>query len=206
MSLHLKQIQQAYSFLMALDDDWAKLIADIDPCTLEPKIEREPYEALIRAVAYQQLHPKAGDAIIKKWMNHYAEAFPSPFQIIATDLETLSACGLSGRKIETIHTIAKASINGFVPSRTEAEVLSDEDLIERLVMLKGIGRWTVEMFLMFTMARMDILPADDFAILQGYKRLKKLKSPPTRKEMVGVAKNWSPYRTIASWYLWRVPK
>ena len=79
-------------------------------------------------------------------------------------------------------------------------------MILRLVTLKGIGRWTVEMLLMFTMVRMDILPADDFGIVQGYKRLKQLDAAPTRKEITEISKAWSPYRTIASWYLWRVPK
>ena len=93
-----------------------------------------------------------------------------------------------------------------MPTRTDADAMADEDLIQRLVPLKGIGRWTVEMLLMFTMARMDILPADDFGVVQGYKRLKKLEVAPTRKEITEIGKAWSPYRTIASWYLWRVPK
>jgi len=84
--------------------------------------------------------------------------------------------------------------------------MSDEDLINRLITLKGIGQWTVEMLLMFTLARMDVLPADDFAIVEGYKRLKELATAPKRKEIAKIAKAWSPYRTIASWYLWRVPK
>ena len=84
--------------------------------------------------------------------------------------------------------------------------MADEDLITRLVALKGIGRWTVEMLLMFTLKRLDVLPADDFAVVEGYKRLKKLDTAPKRKQMVEIAKAWSPHRTVASWYLWRVPK
>ena len=84
--------------------------------------------------------------------------------------------------------------------------MSDEDLIHQLITLKGIGQWTVEMLLMFTLARMDILPADDFAIVEGYKRLKKLTVAPKRKEINEIAQAWRPYRTVASWYLWRVPK
>jgi DNA-3-methyladenine glycosylase II len=84
--------------------------------------------------------------------------------------------------------------------------MSDAELIECLVTLKGIGQWTVEMMLMFTLKRMDILPADDFAVVEGYKRLKKLKIAPKRKEITEIGKAWSPHRTIASWYLWRVPK
>lgn len=123
-----------------------------------------------------------------------------------TEFASLKACGFSARKIETIQGIAKGAISGLVPTRTDADVIGDEDLIQRLVTLKGIGRWTVEMLLMFTMARMDVLPADDFGIVQGYKRLKKLDAAPKRKEIAEIGKAWSPYRTIASWYLWRVPK
>ena len=198
--------QQATDFLASLDTDWAQLIQTVGECQFEPKPAREPYEALIRAVAYQQLHAKAGDGIIRKLLNIYGDAFPAPSQLLATEFDSLKACGFSARKIETILGIAEGAISGLVPTRTDADAMADEDLIQRLVPLKGIGRWTVEMLLMFTMARMDILPADDFGVVQGYKRLKKLEVAPTRKEITEIGKTWSPYRTIASWYLWRVPK
>lgn len=198
--------QQASQFLSEIDADWANLVATVGPCALTLKTEREPYEALVRAVAYQQLHGKAADAIIKRFQQIYHDTFPQPDALLATDFETLRACGFSGRKIETIKGIAQATIEGLVPTRDAAEQLSDEELIQRLVTLKGIGRWTVEMLLMFTLARMDILPVDDFGVVDGYKRLKKLPVVPKRKEMAEIGKVWSPHRTVASWYLWRVPK
>ena len=202
----LQSHQQASQFLSELDDDWAQLIATVGECTFEPKPEREPYEALIRAVAYQQLHGKAGDAIIRRFVGLFNDTFPSPNQLLASEFDALRACGFSGRKIETIFGIANGALTGLVPSREEADLMSDELLIQQLVALKGIGQWTVEMLMMFTLARMDILPVDDFAVVEGYKRLKKLPSAPKRKEMSEIAKDWSPYRTVASWYLWRVPK
>ena len=201
----LQNNQQACQFLNVLDNDWAKLIATIGECTFEPKAECEPYEALVIAVAGQQLHIKAAAAITQK-MIHYFGAFPTPQQLIAAPFDDLRACGFSGRKIETIQGIASATITGVVPSYSVAQTMSDEALIQQLVTLKGIGQWTVEMLLMFTLKRTDILPADDFGIVQGYKRFKKLEVAPKRKEMVEIAKAWSPHRTIASWYLWRVPK
>jgi DNA-3-methyladenine glycosylase II len=198
--------QNATDFLASLDKDWAQLITTIGICGFEPRPQREPYEALIRAVAYQQLHAKAGDAIINRLVNIYDSKFPSANQLLATEFGTLRACGFSGRKIETLQGIATGAISGLIPSRHDADAMSDEDLIERLVTLKGIGRWTVEMLLMFTLERIDILPADDFGIVQGYKRLKNLATVPNRKEMTEIGKLYSPYRTIASWYLWRVPK
>lgn len=197
--------EQAAEFLSAIDDDWATLIATVGACEFAPNADREPYEALVRAVAYQQLHTKAGDAILAKFINHFGQ-FPNPTQLIAAEFDDLRACGFSGRKIETLQGIANGAITGLVPTRKVANTLTNEDLIARLVTLKGIGQWTVEMMLMFTLARMDILPADDFAICEGYKRLKKLEAAPKRKAMVEIGRNWAPHRTVASWYLWRVPK
>jgi len=135
-----------------------------------------------------------------------ATFFPAPSQLLATEFDTLRTCGFSGRKIETIKGIAEGALSGLVPSRNDADAMTDEVLIQRLSELKGIGRWTVEMLLIFTMERRDILPADDFGVVEGYKRLKKLDVSPKRKEMIEIAQAWSPHRTIASWYLWRVPK
>lgn len=199
------QHRQATRFLSAIDNDWATLIATGGECKFEAKPEREPYEALVRAVAYQQLSTKAGDAILGKFIRHFG-AFPAPSQLIAAEFDDLRAAGFSGRKIETLKGIANGVINGLVPTRQIADTMSDEALIEHLVTLKGIGQWTVEMMLIFTLERMDILPADDFGITDGYRRLKKLDTAPKRKEMAEIGKAWSPYRTIASWYLWRVPK
>lgn len=198
--------QTATDFLTRLDADWAQLIATVGSCSFQAKPEREPYEALIRAVAYQQLNGKAADTIIKRFLDIYQNAFPSPEQLIATEFDTLRACGFSARKVETILGIAQGASSGLVPSREVADNMPDEELIQRLVTLKGIGRWTVEMLLIFTLERMDILPVDDFAVVEGYKRLKKLPVAPKRKEIAEIGQAWSPYRTIASWYLWRVPK
>jgi len=201
----LQNHQQASQFLSALDSDWADLIATVGACTFEPRTACEPYEALVRAVAGQQLHIKAAAAITLKFINHFGE-FPTPQQLLAAPFDDLRACGFSGRKIETIQGIASATMSGVVPSFAVAQTMTDEALIKQLVTLKGIGQWTVEMLLMFTLARMDILPADDFGVVQGYKRLKKREAAPKRKEMAEIAQAWAPHRTVASWYLWRVPK
>ncbi len=199
--------QQASEFLSAIDNDWTKLISIVGICTFDA--EAEPtlniYESLVQAVAYQQLHGKAGDAIFARFKNHFGQ-FPEPEQLIAAQFDDLRACGFSGRKIETICGIANGAITGLVPTRQAAENMRDDELIARLVTLKGIGQWTVEMMLMFTLKRMDILPVDDFAVVEGYKRLKKLETAPKRKEIAEIGKAWSPHRTIASWYLWRMPK
>jgi DNA-3-methyladenine glycosylase II len=197
---------EATQFLSQLDADWALLIQQVGPCVFPPITEREPYEALMRAVAYQQLHPKAGDAILARLLNQFLGQFPSPAQLLTAEFDALRACGFSGRKIETLQGIAQGALFGLVPSRSLADSMSDEALIARLVTLKGIGRWTVEMMLMFTLERPDVLPVDDYGVREGYKRLKNLTDAPSPKMLKQIGEAWQPYRSVASWYLWRVPK
>ncbi|UQI33580.1 DNA-3-methyladenine glycosylase [Pseudomonas bijieensis] len=193
-------------FLAGLDEDWRRHVEAIGPCLLLPKPARDPYEALVRAIAYQQLHAKAGDAILGRLLALFpAQTFPRPEQILATDTAQLRACGFSASKIATIQGIAQAALDGVVPDYATARAMEDEVLIERLVSLRGVGRWTVEMLLIYSLERPDILPADDFGVREGYRRLKGLEQQPSRKQMVEIGRAWSPYRTVAAWYLWRVP-
>ncbi|MFI8643742.1 DNA-3-methyladenine glycosylase family protein [Pseudomonas iridis] len=194
-------------FLAALDTDWQRLIAAVGPCLHQPHPARDPYESLVRAIAYQQLHAKAGDAIVGRLVGLFpGQSFPRPEQILATGFDQLRSCGFSAGKIATIQGIAQATLDDVVPDYATALAMDDEALIERLVGLCGVGRWTVEMLLIYSLERMDILPADDFGVREGYRRLKGLEVQPTRKQMVEIGLGWSPYRTVAAWYLWRVPK
>lgn len=196
----------AERFLAGLDADWARHVGAIGPCQHASTPAREPYEALIRAIAYQQLHAKAAEAILGRLLALYPETdFPTAQQLLASDPEQQRACGLSAAKLVSIRGIAQATLDGIVPTRQEALTLPDDALIERLTTLRGVGRWTVEMFLIYSLERSDILPADDFAVREGYKRLKGLEAAPSRKQMIDIGLAWSPYRTMAAWYLWRLP-
>ena len=206
MSFIINQHSQATTFLAAIDADWAQLINTVGVCTFAPGLAETPYESLVGAIASQQLNLKAAAAIIAKLSGLFGNQFPTPEQLMAASFDDLRSCGFSGRKIETIQAIAIGALTGLVPNLQAAEKLSNEELITRLTTIKGIGRWTVEMFLMFTLGRVDILPVDDFAILQGYKRFKQLEAAPKPKEMAQIGLAWQPHRTVASWYLWRVPK
>jgi DNA-3-methyladenine glycosylase II len=117
----------------------------------------------------------------------------------------MRGCGFSASKIATIQGIAQATLDGLVPDYATALAMDDEALIERLITLRGVGRWTVEMLLIYSLERPDILPADDFGVREGYRRLKGLEQQPSRKQMIDIGLAWSPYRTVAAWYLWRVP-
>ncbi|MCO7517545.1 DNA-3-methyladenine glycosylase [Pseudomonas guariconensis] len=196
--------REATDFLASLDPDWARHIAAIGPCQHAAMPGREPYEALVRAIAYQQLHARAAEAILGRLLALFPDvAFPSPGQLLATAPETLRACGFSASKLATLQGIAQASLEGIVPSREEALSLHDDALIERLVPLRGVGRWTVEMLLIYCLERSDILPVDDFGVREGYRRMKGLDKAPTPAQLRSLGGGWSPYRTVAAWYLWR---
>lgn len=195
------------AFLTGLDSDWARLIALTGPCRHDPKAAREPYEALVRAIAYQQLTAKAGDAIISRLKALFAgRAFPGPEDLVVAEFDALRACGFSASKIATIKAIAEGAITGTIPSRETAAAMADDELIDRIVTIKGIGRWTVEMLLMYSLERMDILPADDFGVREGYRALKSLPEQPKPKALREISKAWAPHRTVAAWYLWRMPR
>lgn len=206
MSLAPQRYARASEFLASLDEDWASHVRAVGACLHQPKPARDPYEALGRAIAYQQLHTRAGDAIVGRLLALSADgAFPSAQALLEMDVDTLRGCGFSTRKIATLHGIAQARASGLVPDREEALAMSDDALIERLTCLHGVGRWTVEMLMIYTLERDDILPADDFGVREGYRRLKGLEQQPTRKQMQAFGEAFSPHRTAAAWYLWRVP-
>lgn len=198
---------KSVAFLRKIDTDWADLITRVGPCRHDPKAAREPYEALVRAIGYQQLTAKAGDAMIGRLKAlHPTVAFPTPEHIVGTEFDALRTCGFSAAKIGTIKAIADGALSGLVPTRSDAVEMGDEELIDRITKIRGIGRWTVEMLLMYSLERMDVLPVDDFGVRDGYRRLKDLKELPKPKELREIGKAWAPHRTVASWYLWRIPR
>lgn len=194
----------AIEFLSRLDDDWAKLIATVGKYDLALQSHREPYEALVRAIAHQQLHSRAAEAILGRLVALFPESgFPQPREMLAANDEILRSCGFSASKILAIKGIASGAIEGVVPSSIEAQTLSDDELIRRLVTLRGVGRWTVEMLLIFTLGRTDVLPVDDFGVREGWRKLKSLPVQPKPRELAEIGNRWSPYRTAAAWYLWQ---
>lgn len=197
---------QATAHLRQQSALWAAHIEAIGPCLHLPLPTRDPYQALVRAIAYQQLHARAAEAILGRVLALYpGQDFPSPEQLLATTPEQLRACGFSARKISTLHAVAQGRLDGLVPDHEQARQLDQEALIERLTRLPGIGRWTVEMLLIYTLKQMDILPVDDFGVREGYRRLHELEAQPTPRQLKALGAAWSPYRTVAAWYLWRVP-
>jgi DNA-3-methyladenine glycosylase II len=190
--------------LGAAEPAFAPLIKRIGPCRLKPEREREPFEALLRAIAHQQLHARAAEAILGRFLALYPEdGFPRPEQILLTDVMALKGCGWSENKIAAIHDLCRRAIDGTVPTRRAAARLDDAALIERLTTVRGIGRWTVEMLLIFNLGRPDVLPIDDFGVQEGYRLLHGLEARPKPKALAAIGACWAPYRSTAAWYLWR---
>lgn len=202
--LSAQALRHACAHLAGLDPDWARHIAAVGPCLHAGTPGREPFEALVRAIAYQQLHARAAEAILGRLLALFpGQGFPSPAQLLQVTPQAMRCCGFSASKAATVYGIAQASLDGRVPDRQQALGMSDEALIECLVSLRGVGRWTVEMLLIYCLERSDILPVDDFGVREGYRRLKGLDKAPTPARMRLLGEKWSPYRTVAAWYLWR---
>jgi DNA-3-methyladenine glycosylase II len=166
--------------------------------------KREPYEALVRAIAHQQVHGRAAEAMLRRLVELFpGQDFPDPAGLLALPDGAIRGCGFSGAKVAAILDIAHKTTGGLVPTRRAAARLSDEALIERLVAIRGVGRWTVEMLLIFTLGRPDILPVDDFGVREGFRHAAGLALQPKPKALAEVGQSWAPFRSAAAWYLWR---
>jgi DNA-3-methyladenine glycosylase II len=181
-----------------------RLIKAHGPCTLVPELKRSPFEALVSAVAHQQLNGTAAETILERFRALFPrKRFPTPAQLDAVKDEALRACGFSWAKIAAIRDIAAKTLDGTVPTSRAIRVLPDEEIIERLTAVRGVGRWTVEMLLIFKLGRPDVLPADDFGVRNGYRIAFGLEEMPKPKELLAYGERWRPHTTTAAWFLWR---
>jgi DNA-3-methyladenine glycosylase II len=180
-----------------------RLIEQAGPCDIVPQT-RSPFEALVRAVAHQQLNGTAAETILGRFLALFPHGqFPAPDEIASVPDEAIRAAGFSRSKLAAIRDISEKAMSGVVPHREELATLPDDEIVERLTQCRGVGRWTVEMFLMFTLGRPDVLPVDDFGVRNGYRIAYGLSEMPTPKELQAAGEKWRPYRTTASWYMWR---
>jgi DNA-3-methyladenine glycosylase II len=190
--------------VLKTDPVMAHLIKNAVRYEPDKRLEQTPFEVLARAIAHQQLHATAANSILTRFVALFQGAlFPLPQLVIDTDAARLRAVGFSHAKIAALKDLAAKALAGVVPNRAALDQLSDEQIIERLTEVRGIGRWTVEMMLMFHMQRPDVLPVDDFGIRNGFRLAYGLKGMPTPKALAEYGVRWKPYRTIAAWYLWR---
>ncbi|MFO1461640.1 MAG: DNA-3-methyladenine glycosylase [Verrucomicrobiota bacterium] len=194
---------EAHRHLSRVDPVLRGIIRSAGPCTLSPK-PRTPFEALVTAVAHQQLNGTAAETILKRFKSAIPRRrFPTPDDVDRLSDETIRAAGFSRAKLAAIRDLASRARSGALPSRKRLGGMEDEDVIACLTECRGVGRWTAEMFLMFTLGRPDVLPLDDFGIRNGYRLAYGLPEMPTSKELGSFGERWRPFRTTASWYLWR---
>ena len=196
-------MRAAVRHLSASDPALARLIASVGPCRLVPE-PAEPFRALAQAVVYQQLTGKAASTILSRVVALYSPGlFPTPEQILKTPVPKLRGAGLSGGKTRALKALAARTLDGTVPSLRKLESMSDVEIVERLTEVHGIGTWTVQMMLIFRMGRPDVLPTGDYGVRKGFAKVFRKKELPTPAELEARGERWRPFRSVASWYLWR---
>ena len=194
----------ALKHLSASDPVMRRLIRDFGPCGLVPETRRPPFQSLVLAVAHQQLHATAAGAILSRFKKLFPRRpFPRPEDLASVSDGDLRGAGFSRAKILAIRDIAAKTLAGVVPTSGQIVKLSDDEIIERLTEVRGVGRWTVEMLLIFQLGRSDVLPADDFGVRNGFRHAYKKRELPAVKELLAFGERWRPYRTTAAWYLWQ---
>ncbi len=190
--------------LSAADEALGRVIAKVGPLGLKVEALESPFQALARSIVYQQLHGKAAAAILKRVHDaHGGKRTFTPATLLETDEALLRGAGLSRSKMAALQDLARKTLDGTVPTARALARASDEEIIERLITIRGIGRWTVEMLLIFRLGRPDVLPVDDFGVRKGMQRMLGAKELPSRAELAARGERWRPYRSAASWYLWR---
>jgi len=192
----------AVRHLKRVDPVLARVIEIVGPCRLESRREGTHFQALVRSIVYQQLSGKAAATILKRFNALYPENIPTPEAVLATGDADLRAAGLSRQKIGYMRDLASKVASGDLPLDA-VESMDDDDLIAHLVQVKGIGRWTAQMFLMFRLDRRDVLPEFDLGIQNAIKRAYRKRKRPTPKDVRKIGAKWSPHSSVASWYLWR---
>src|SRR6185437_3570824 len=196
-------IDQACEELALADPVLGRLMERAGPFTLRLKSQHSPFEALLESIIYQQLHGKAAAAILKRLLTFFGELHPAPEHLLAAPDDRLRGCGLSAGKLLALRDLAAKTIDGTVPTLQQIRRMSDEEIVERLTTVRGIGPWTVEMLLIFRLGRPDVFPVTDLGVRRGYQLAYGLDALPSHNELRGAGEIWQPYRSVASWYLWR---
>jgi DNA-3-methyladenine glycosylase II len=197
-------MRPAEAHLSRSDPRMAELIARARRYELHAAVLVRPFDALAESIAYQQLSGKAAATIWGRVRALYPKRkWLDPKLVLATPDEKLRACGLSGSKTAALKDLAAKTIEGVVPSAPALAKMSDEEIIERLTSVRGIGRWTVEMLLLFDLGRPDVWPVTDYGVQKGYAKTFRKRKLPTPKELHRIGEKWRPYRSAAAWYFWR---
>ena len=181
---------------------FARVVVNHEPYPTKFERTKDPYRVLVRAVVYQQLSGKAAGTIHGRVLALFpGKDHPDPEDLLAAAPETLRAAGLSRQKTAAVKDVAQKRLDGVIPEARKLSRMSDEEIIERLTQARGVGRWTVEMYLMFTLGRPDVLPIDDLGVRKGAEKLYRRSFTP--KTLGKYGERWAPFRSAAAWHLWR---
>jgi len=181
-----------------------RIIRQHGDCGLKPETRRPPFQSLVQAIAHQQLHGTAANTILTRFRKLFpGRRFPRAEDLALVTDGQIRACGFSFAKIKAIRDLAEKTLSGLVPATRQIRQLTDEEIISRLTEVRGVGRWTVEMLLIFQLGREDVLPVDDFGVRSGFGHAYRKGIMPRPAELREHGEKWRPYRTTAAWYLWR---
>jgi DNA-3-methyladenine glycosylase II len=187
--------------LMKCDPTLRQLIKRVGPCRLHAAAPKDPFETLCRTIASQQLSIAAAETIYGRFSDLFPRRRPTPERVMTLEEARIRGCGFSRAKVSFIKDLAAHVLDGRLDLR-RLRTHPDEEVLRQLVAVKGIGRWTAEVFLMFRLGRPDILPADDLGLMNAVHRAYRLRRRPTPKALRELGERWSPYRSVAAWYLW----
>jgi DNA-3-methyladenine glycosylase II len=197
-------LSEATKCLAERDECLKRLIDQTRTFELALKESRSPYEALLESITYQSISGRAAATIFGRIKALVGDGrVPAPEEMLKLRTPTLRKAGLSGAKILAMKDLARKTLTGVVPTLEQAHAMSDDELVERLVSVRGIGAWSVEMFLIFRLGRPDVLPIHDLGVKKGWSVAYGKKHMPKPKELLAFGERWRPYRTVASWYMWR---
>jgi DNA-3-methyladenine glycosylase II len=190
--------------LCGVDPALDALIARVGAFTMRPVPTHSLFQVLVRSIVYQQLTGRAAATILGRVIRLFApKRFPTPLDLLHIPPEQLRAAGLSTAKTAALKDLAARALDGTVPSLSRVRRMDDEEIVERLTQVRGIGRWTVEMLLIFKLGRPDVLPLGDLGVRKGFALTFGKRKLPAPTAMSRRAERWRPYRSVASWYLWR---
>ena len=199
VSLHRKAINH----LRKTDPVLGEVIDAVGRCTLAPRVEWTHFDALVRSIVYQQLSGKAAATIHGRVLTLIGDGADTPRRIVATSHDALRAAGLSNAKASYVRNLAEHVLDGSLPVES-LDQMSDDEIIAALTQVKGIGKWSAQMFLMFRLGRPDVLPELDLGVQKGIQKAYRMRKLPTPAQVLRRGAKWAPYRTVASWYMWRV--
>jgi DNA-3-methyladenine glycosylase II len=195
--------EEAIQYLSSVDSTLAKVIESAGPFNMPIRRMHNPFEALARNIIYQQLHGNAAGAIHQRVLALFGKKKLHPQDILNASEESLRGAGLSRAKLVALKDLSARTLDGTVPTLARLRRMEDEEIIEHLTEVRGIGRWTVEMLLIFRLGRPDVLPVGDFAVRKGFSLAYGRKELPKPKELLAYGERWRPFRSVASWYMWR---